>query len=207
MSEHEESPPGTTTSPTTTVENVSGLPSTTSKDTKEGHKAYTEGWAAVWLEKADRLIYGLVGACFFLGALFTLGYAFYNFYHQFTNPMSIVRIDGKIAQLASSDPQNIAQAIIDLVSDLLLVLIIMEVLATVLHYLREHATSLKPFLFIGMISATRGVLAIGARLSITKVTGDDFRNAMIELGVNAAVILALGVTLRILSKYGATDVD
>jgi uncharacterized membrane protein (DUF373 family) len=166
-----------------------------------------ESVAARWLEKGDAFIYALVGACFFLGALFTLGYAFYHFYHQLTNELVLAGANGQSVTLPATDPQNIAQAIINLVSDLLLVLIIMEVLSTVLHYLRERATSLKPFLFIGMISATRGVLAIGARLSVTKVTGDDFRDAMIELGINAAVILILGVTLRVLSKHVTTDAD
>lgn len=191
MSEHDETLAATTTA--TNPRRVSSLLSATPKHKKEGHEAVEEGWAAVWLERGDRLIYGLVGICFFLGALFTLGYAFYHFYHQLN--------------INFSDPSNIAQAIINLVSDLLLVLIIMEVLGTVLHYLRERATSLKPFLFIGMISATRGVLAIGARLSVTRVSGDEFRDAMIELGVNAAVILALGITLRVLSRQAATDVE
>ena len=191
MSEHEESPTATATA--TNPRRASSLLSATPKHKKEGHESLEEGWAAVWLERGDRFIYALVGICFFLGALFTLGYAFYHFYHQLN--------------INFSDPSNIAQAIINLVSDLLLVLIIMEVLGTVLHYLRERATSLKPFLFIGMISATRGVLAIGARLSVTRVSGDEFRDAMIELGVNAAVILALGITLRVLGRQAATDVE
>lgn len=170
------------------------------------HEAEEESAAARWLEKGDTFIYALVGACFFLGALFTLGYAFYHFSHQLTTtPTDIPGANGQ--PVPPGDPLNIAQAIINLVSDLLLVLIIMEVLSTVLHYLRERATSLKPFLFIGMISATRGVLAIGARLSVTRVTGDAFNEAMIELGVNAAVILALGVTLRVLSRQVTTEVE
>lgn len=192
MSEHDETLVATATATATNPRRVSSLLSATPKHKKAGHEAVEEGWAAVWLERGDRFIYGLVGACFFLGALFALGYAFYNFFHQLS--------------INFSDPANIAQAIINLVSDLLLVLIIMEVLGTVLHYLREHATSLKPFLFIGMISATRGVLAIGARLSVTRVNGDEFRDAMIELGVNAAVILALGITLRVLSRQ-VTDME
>lgn len=170
------------------------------------HEDVEDSAAALWLEKGDTLIYILVGACFFLGAFFTIGYAFYHFYHQLTTtPTGLTGSTGQA--VAPGDPQNIAQAIINLVSDLLLVLIIMEVLSTVLHYLRERATSLKPFLFIGMISATRGVLAIGARLSVTKVTGQDFTDAMIELGVSAAVILALGVTLRVLSRHMTADAE
>ncbi len=162
-----------------------------------------ESLTARWLEKGDVFIYGTVGACFFLAALFTLGYSFYNFYQQLvTNPAVV---NGQ--SMSNTAPPNIAQAIIDLVSDLLLVLIIMEVLSTVLHYLRERATSLTPFLFIGMISATRGVLAIGARLSVTQVTGEQFTDAMIELGLNAAVILVLGITLRILSRHVTSDAE
>lgn len=194
MSEHETAqrtvaatPPGGTTS---------------SANAATPRRHIEESAAARWLERGDTFIYALVGVCFFLAALFTLGYAFYNFFHQMlTNPA--IMPNGQ--KVDASSPQNIAQSIIDLISDLLLVLIIMEVLSTVLHYLRERATSLTPFLFIGMISATRGVLAIGARLSVTQVTGDDFRNAMIELGVNAAVIMALGITLRVLSHHVTTD--
>ena len=76
----------------------------------------------------------------------------------------------------------------------------MEVLGTVIHYLKAHATSLRPFLFIDMVSATRGILSIGARLSVEHVEGAAFNSAMIELGVSPAVILALGITLKLLGR-------
>jgi uncharacterized membrane protein (DUF373 family) len=104
-------------------------------------------------------------------------------------------------------PAQVAQAIIEFVSGLLLVLIIMEMLGTVIHYLREHTTSLGPFLFIGIISATRSILSIGARLSIEgfSLSAIDFTHAMIELGVSAAVIVALGVTLKLLGTLSEAD--
>jgi uncharacterized membrane protein (DUF373 family) len=145
-------------------------------------------FSGILLEKGDSLIYAIVGICFFLGAVFTLGYTFWNFYN------SIFHISGTIT------PAIVAGAIITLVSNLLLVLIIMEVLGTVIHYLKAHATSLRPFLFIGIISATRGILSIGARLSVEAVSTDEFYRSMIELGVNALAILALGITLRLLGK-------
>ena len=140
------------------------------------------------LERGDSIIYAIVGACFFLGALFALVYSFWDF--------------GALLVASNFLPGKLGGAIIQLVSDLLLVLIIMEVLSTVIHYLREHATSLRPFLFIGIVSATRGILSIGARLSVggERVTPPEFTSSMIELGVNAAVILALGLTLRLLGK-------
>ena len=78
----------------------------------------------------------------------------------------------------------------------------MEVLGTVIHYLKSHVTSLRPFLFIGIISATRGILLIGAKLTVGAPIGrgTDFTSDMIELGVSAAVILALGITIRLLGK-------
>ncbi|HEX5158891.1 MAG TPA: phosphate-starvation-inducible PsiE family protein, partial [Ktedonobacterales bacterium] len=102
-------------------------------------------------------------------------------------------------QLNVSYP-NIAQAVLNFVSDLLLVLIIMELLGTIRSYVEKGDTSVEPFLIIGIISATRGILSVGARLYITGETlkVDDFRNAMIELAVNALVIIALGITMRIL---------
>jgi uncharacterized membrane protein (DUF373 family) len=98
-------------------------------------------------------------------------------------------------------PVNFGTTVLNFISDLLLVLIIMEVLGTVRSYLEHGDTSVKPFIFIGMISATRGVLSVGARLSLaatTPLSQNDFRNSMIELGVNAAIIIALGATLRIM---------
>src|SRR6266567_8360832 len=140
------------------------------------------------LDQGDSIIYAIVGICFFLGAIFTLGYSFWDFGSSVFQP--------------NLTPPTVAVAIIKLVSDLLLVLIIMEVLGTVIHYLKAHATSLRPFLFIGIVSATRGILSIGAKLSVEgNVNQSVFNNAMIELGVNGAVILALGITLKLLGKF------
>ncbi|HEY0757177.1 MAG TPA: phosphate-starvation-inducible PsiE family protein [Ktedonobacteraceae bacterium] len=143
-------------------------------------------FSALILEKSDSLIYAIVGICFFLGGLFALGYSFWDFIKALIPFPTATAI--------------VAGAIIKLVSDLLLVLIIMEVLGTVIHYLKSHATSLRPFLFIGIISATRGILSIGARLSVETVSPEEFNRSMIELGVNALAILALGITLKLLGK-------
>jgi uncharacterized membrane protein (DUF373 family) len=141
------------------------------------------------LEQGDSVIYAVVGVCFFIGAIFALAYSFWHFADT-------------IFPLRNLTPSISAVAIIQLISDLLLVLIIMEVLGTVIHYLKEHATSLRPFLFIGIVSATRGILSIGARLSVEgEGSQQKFNSAMIELGVNAAVILALGITLKLIGRF------
>jgi uncharacterized membrane protein (DUF373 family) len=141
------------------------------------------------LDRGDSVIYAIVGACFFLGAICALGYSFWHFADA-------------VFPVSSLTPTKSATAIIQLISDLLLVLIIMEVLGTVIHYLKAHATSLRPFIFIGIVSATRGILSIGARLSVeVGTTQQDFIRAMIELGINAAVILALGITLKLIGSF------
>jgi uncharacterized membrane protein (DUF373 family) len=144
--------------------------------------------SATFLDNGDSVIYAIVGICFLAGGLIALGYAFWDL---------VANLTGQ-----KLTPPAFATAIIQFVSDLLLVLIIMEVLGTVTHYLQSHTTSLRPFLFIGIISATRGILSIGARLSIESnhAVTPAFTSAMIELGVNGAVILALGITLKLLGK-------
>ena len=139
-----------------------------------------------WLGGADTLVYALVGLVFLLGALAMLGYTIYTF----------------IAHINEGFPQ----AIITLVNDLLLVMIIMEVLRTVLSYIEERGASLRPFLFIGAISATRRILAIGAETSISGdkgVSHDEFTRRLVDLGVNAGVILAIAVALFLLSQRDA----
>lgn len=167
----------------------------------EGRHSAVRETAWTWiLERLDSAIYVLVGICFFAAAVLSLGYGIGSFtYHVLRVP------DFPLGLLG--DKGIGATDIIALVSDLLLTLIIMEVLGTVVHHLRDKETTLKPFLFIGIISATRGILAVGARLSVSQVQNDEFVRAMVELGVNAAVIIALGVTMKLIGNLldeGAT---
>ena len=145
----------------------------------------------LFLNKANFLIYTLVGFCFLIVAFLGLAYCIWDFSTIFTTGIS---------------PTTTGQSIILLISNLLLVLIIMEVLGTVMHYLESRETSLRPFLYISIISATRGILSIGARLSLEglNIRANEFTQAMIELGVNGAVILALGITIRMLG-HGAHE--
>jgi uncharacterized membrane protein (DUF373 family) len=135
------------------------------------------------LESADALIYSVVGFVFFLAAAGMLTYSVIAF------PTGV-------------EVSGFPIAIITLINDLLLVMIIMEVLRTVLSYLAERGTSLRPFLFIAAISATRRILAIGAQMSVAgdTLTADRFQQAMIDLSVNASVILAIALALFLLGR-------
>ncbi|GCE20636.1 phosphate-starvation-inducible PsiE family protein [Dictyobacter kobayashii] len=153
------------------------------------------GYPGKVLDRIDTIIYIIVGGSFILAAILALIYSYFDLEITLTSAI-------RSASLPAA-----AQSVIGFVSGLLLVLIIMEVLSTVIHYLRSHTTSLQPFLFIGIISATRSILSIGARLSIEGASqqGAVFIDAMIELGVSALVVLALGITLMLIGKMAEVN--
>jgi uncharacterized membrane protein (DUF373 family) len=179
-------------------DNTLSPPETSHNQSKHGSEDRFALYADRFLDRADNVIYFIVGVCFFLAAIVALIYTFWAF------GVSIIDLQ---RLPIDQQPGQVAQAIIEFVSGLLLVLIIIELLGTVVHYLQAHITSLRPFLFIGIISATRSILSIGARLSVEgfNLKPIDFSHAMIELGVSAAVILALGITLKLLGRL--FDVD
>ena len=139
------------------------------------------------LNGLDLVVYALVGLAFIAAAVLAFVFSVSHLLSTLTPPFSNIAI---------------AQDILGFVSDLLLVIIIMELLFTIRSYVEKGDTSVEPFLIIGIISATRGILSIGARLYITgmQLTADDFRNSMIELAINALVIIVLGFTIRILGS-------
>ncbi len=153
-------------------------------------------WVRI-LAGLDITIYTLVGLAFIGAALLALGYSIWNLIDSL-----IVSFQGTI------NVSNFATNVLNFVSDLLLVLIIMEVLGTIRSYLAKGDTSVKPFLFIGIISATRGILSIGAELSVNQtISPDEFLRKMIELGVDAVIIVALGATIRILGDLAINKDD
>ena len=93
------------------------------------------------------------------------------------------------------------QSILMVINDVLLVLIIMEVLWTVLRYLKRQKFSLNPFLSIGIISSIRRILVIGAQMSIGEMHDfDKVKVLFIELGINTGIILVLIVAYYIYNK-------
>ncbi len=176
MTDLQRDPSDTTTAPPAT-------PATSTSNDRFAHRSGT------LLDRAETIIYVLVGIVFLFGTLFALGYSCWDAVTQFRALLALNTLDQSSA---------VVSAIIKLIENLLLVLIMTEVLGTVIHYLKAHVTSLRPFLFIGIISATRGILSISAQLSVGKVT--NFLQAMLELGVYALIVLFLGITLRLLGN-------
>ncbi|SHE55421.1 Phosphate-starvation-inducible E [Ferrithrix thermotolerans DSM 19514] len=86
-------------------------------------------------------------------------------------------------------------------NDILFVIILMELLGTVITHLSEGGFQLRPFLIIGIISSVRRVLVLGAQLSTTRrLSTVAFDHALIELGVDATIVVILTVSLFIIQK-------
>jgi uncharacterized membrane protein (DUF373 family) len=101
--------------------------------------------------------------------------------------------------LTSQDP--FALRVTNIINGLLFVVIVMELLHTVVEHFEFEGFQLKPFLIIGIISAVRHILTVGARESLgAKETGTAFEQAQIALGVNALVVLVLVVALILVRR-------
>ncbi|MFY9927004.1 MAG: phosphate-starvation-inducible PsiE family protein [Streptosporangiaceae bacterium] len=90
------------------------------------------------------------------------------------------------------------------VNSALFIVVVLELVRTIVARLEGGGFQLQPFLVIGIISATRDILTVGAELSLA---GDQasLTPALTELGVNAAVVLALSVALVLVRRFARLD--
>ncbi len=107
---------------------------------------------------------------------------------------------------SGSDTTTIA---IGLVDSVLFVVIVLELLDTVLTYLRDRNFALRPFLIIGIISSVRHILIIGAKLSEADkaapsvgVSSNEsvITRPIVELMVSAMVAVLLVICYWIVGK-------
>jgi uncharacterized membrane protein (DUF373 family) len=82
------------------------------------------------------------------------------------------------------------ESIIHLVNDVLLALIILELLWTVIRFLKKQKFIMGPFLAIGIIAAVRRILLIEAQTSFLEHVPVE---KLYEIGLSAVVILILMV--------------
>lgn len=84
-----------------------------------------------------------------------------------------------------------------IISDLMFVLIIMELFRQVMRQINRHAFSLNPFIFIGVIASIRGMLLTQMKLGLGEA---DWEIGLVQIGVFAGVVLVLVLSLYIYSK-------
>ena len=127
------------------------------------------------------LIYGVVGLLLLGVAVVALGYA--------------------LATVPKNLSAGVPGAISALLSELLLVLIVVELLRTILNYIITHTASVRPFLTVAAISSVRRILSIGADLSLNEQKSrEDFTRAMVELVAEGFVILVVAISLYLFSR-------
>jgi uncharacterized membrane protein (DUF373 family) len=115
-----------------------------------------------------------------------------------------------VYELATSH-QPFVSATTTAVNGVLFTIIILEVMRTVVAHLESGAVHLQPFLIIGAISAVRSILAVGARLSLQATQHPPgptvVHAALLELAVNAAVVVGLVVALVLVRRVGQLSED
>jgi uncharacterized membrane protein (DUF373 family) len=80
-------------------------------------------------------------------------------------------------------------SILLVINDVLFVLIIMELLWTVIRYLKRQEFSLRPFLAIGIISSLRRILMLEAQMSMAAEHTNNTQ--LIELGISTVIVFVL----------------
>jgi hypothetical protein len=94
---------------------------------------------------------------------------------------------------------KIADLIVPLLDQLLLIVILVELLFTIKISFREHVLEPSPFLVVGLIAVTRRIIVLSAELSKLIKEGDNvFQFALMELGLLTLAAVALVFCLRML---------
>jgi uncharacterized membrane protein (DUF373 family) len=125
------------------------------------------------LVKIDMFFHVLAGALLLIACCFIFYYAILNIL----------------------EPSRIA--IIHLVNDVLLALIILELLWTVIRFLKKQKFILAPFLAIGIIAAIRRILLVEAQTSFMEHVPDE---KLYEIGLSAGVVILLMMSYYIAVK-------
>jgi uncharacterized membrane protein (DUF373 family) len=97
-------------------------------------------------------------------------------------------------------PEPFAVVVTRAVNNVLFIVVVLELLRTIIGRLEGGGFQLQPFLVIGIISATRDILTVGAELSLVGQRL-PLAPAMVELGVNAGVVVALSVALVLVRRF------
>ena len=97
-------------------------------------------------------------------------------------------------------PNGMLQA----VNDILFVVIILEIARTVNARFKSGFFQLTRFLIIGVIASVRHILSVGSALTLGESkTPGAFDRSIIELGINAAIVIALVAAILITSRANA----
>jgi hypothetical protein len=95
--------------------------------------------------------------------------------------------------------ERIADLIVPLLDQILLIVIFVELLFTIKVSFREHVLEPSPFLVVGLIALTRRIIVLSAEFPRLIKEGDKlFQFALMELGLLTLAAIALVFCLRML---------
>ncbi len=86
-------------------------------------------------------------------------------------------------------------------TQILLVLLVIELLYTVQVSFREHGLVAEPFLVVALIAVVRRILVLTAEMpKLPQATESVFRHAILELGLLSVLVLVLVGSLVLLQR-------
>lgn len=129
---------------------------------------------------AETVVYAAVGLALVTGAVFLLGDALLEF---------VRHVD-----------DGVAHAVTKLLASLLLVFVLIELLGAVRATIRERRLVAEPFLLVGIIATIKEIVVIAGADREAPREFSEFRNAMVEIGVLAGVLLVLAVSALLLRR-------
>ena len=140
-------------------------------------------WVA-WIDRAyliaETVVYAVVALCLVAGAVALLVDAISHF----------------VGDLESS----VAAAAAELLGTLLLVFVFVELLAAVRATMRERRLIAEPFLLVGIIATIKEIVVLTGAERKPDRTAKEFREAMIEVSMLAAVVLVLAISALLLRR-------
>jgi uncharacterized membrane protein (DUF373 family) len=96
------------------------------------------------------------------------------------------------------------EAVLELLSGLLLVFIFTELITTIRVVIARRRVVVEPFLIVGIVAAVRRLIVISAEAENLLGTA-EFRDVILEIGVLAVTVLLLGATVLVLRIRRADD--
>ena len=120
----------------------------------------------------EGVVYAVVGLLLVVAAVLTLGAVGYELFDELD--------------------EGTLDAVTAALDGLLLVFILVELLGAVRATVRERKLVAEPFLVVGIIASIKEIVVVSLKAS--EMHGDEFADAMTEIGVLAGVVLLLGIT-------------
>lgn len=129
---------------------------------------------------AETVVYAFVGLALVVGAVALLGETFLEF---------VTHVD-----------DGVVLAVTQLLASLLLVFVLIELLGAVRATIRERRLVAEPFLLVGIIATIKEIVVIAGAERESRREFAEFRDAMVEIGVLAGVLLVLAIAALLLRR-------